>query len=111
MKRGVIANLSNTCILPNDDFNIGLDYYHDKGILHINQDGLEKGVQGSKSEWRDKVDPYVQENHAFIHAVRTGDTSKILSDYHDAYSTQEITVAAMRSAETGRPVKISEFRV
>ncbi|MCL6573802.1 MAG: Gfo/Idh/MocA family oxidoreductase [Bacillus sp. (in: Bacteria)] len=109
MKSGVIANLSNTCILPNNEFKMGLDFFHDKGILHINQDGLEKRIQGVKTGWSDMVNPYIKENVAFIDAVRTGDTSSILSDYQDAYRTQEITVAAMKSAKMGKLLKLKDF--
>ncbi|MGM0873193.1 MAG: Gfo/Idh/MocA family protein [Bacillota bacterium] len=107
LNSGVIANLSNTCILPNADSKIGLDFYTDKGILHIDHNGLEKSAEGITSVKKDPVDPYMKENEAFIHAVRTGDTSMILSDYEDAYRTQVVTVAALRSAETGMPIKIN----
>ena len=35
-------------------------------------------------------------------AVQTGDASQILSDYRDAFRTQEVTVAALQSAQTGK---------
>ena len=43
-------------------------------------------------------------DEAFIHAIRTGDRSVIRSDYYDALKTTEVTLAANKSAETGRPV-------
>ncbi|MFC0272596.1 Gfo/Idh/MocA family protein [Metabacillus herbersteinensis] len=107
MKSGVIANLSNTCILPDGDSKVGLDYYSDKGILHINHDRLEKSIGGLKSVHQDTVDPYLLENEAFLHAVRTGDSSRVLSNYYDAFRTQEVAVAALKSAESGEPVKIN----
>jgi predicted dehydrogenase len=108
MKNGVVANLSNTCVLPNGDCKVGLDFYHNKGILHIDRNGLEKSAEGVRTIWTDTVDPYVKENEAFIHAVQTGDASRILSDYRDAFRTQEVTVAALQSAQTGKPVTINE---
>lgn len=45
-------------------------------------------------------------DEAFIHALRTGDRSVIHSDYYDALKTTEVTLAANRSARTGRPVKM-----
>jgi myo-inositol 2-dehydrogenase / D-chiro-inositol 1-dehydrogenase len=107
MQSGVLANLSNTCILPNGDSKVGLDYYSNKGILHINHNRLEKSLGGLKSIHQDIVDPYLLENEAFIHAVQTGDPSRILSNYQDAFRTQEIAVAALRSAETGKPIKMN----
>ena len=105
-ENGVIANLSNTCILPEGVSNVGLDYYTNKGILHIGFEGIEMVKKGKKQSIKETIDPYVKENEAFIHAIRTGDTSRILSTYHDAFKTQEVTVAALTSAKTGAPVRI-----
>ncbi|HZH60742.1 MAG TPA: Gfo/Idh/MocA family oxidoreductase [Metabacillus sp.] len=105
-ENGVIANLSNTCILPEGVSNVGLDYYTNKGILHIGFEGIEMVKKGKKQSIKETIDPYVKENEAFIHAIRTGDTSRILSTYHDAFKTQKVTVAALTSAKTGAPVRI-----
>ncbi|WP_226668109.1 Gfo/Idh/MocA family protein [Metabacillus litoralis] len=106
-RNGEIANLSNTCILPEGDSSVGLDFYTNKGIFQLGFHSLDISKEGKKSSIVDSTDPYLKENQAFLHAVKTGDSSKILSNYEDAYKTQEITVAALKSAETGLPVKIS----
>ena len=62
LRNGIIANISNTCILP--------------------------------------------ESEVFIHAVRTGDSSGIQSDYEDAYKTHEVTSAALESRKNTTPVKL-----
>ena len=108
-QNGVIANLSNTCILPEGDSNVGLDFFTNKGIFHLGFEGLDSSKKGSKSSFRDTMNPYEQENKAFIHAVKTGDRSMILSDYHDAYKTHAVTVAALHSAEKGMPIRLSEY--
>ncbi len=46
------------------------------------------------------------ESEVFIHAVRTGDSSGIRSDYEDAYKTHEVTSAALESAMNSTPVKL-----
>jgi predicted dehydrogenase len=46
------------------------------------------------------------EDRAFLDAVATGDRSKVLSTYVDAFHTAQITVAANESVATGRPVQI-----
>jgi myo-inositol 2-dehydrogenase / D-chiro-inositol 1-dehydrogenase len=46
------------------------------------------------------------ETEAFLHAVRTGDRSRILSDYEDGYKTLKVTCAAYESAKRGLPVKL-----
>jgi predicted dehydrogenase len=109
MKNGTIATLTNTCLLPDGVSNIGLEYYHDSGILKLNQEGLIKSARDFTMEWKDRENPYFRENRAFIQAVASGDSSGILSDYHDAYQTQKVAVAALKSAETGMPVKLAEL--
>lgn len=58
--------------------------------------------------YKDTDNPYVRENEAFIHAVRTGDPSQIRSNYSDAYPTHEVTYAALESARIGLPVKLKK---
>jgi len=48
-------------------------------------------------------------NEAFVHAVRTGDRSRILSDYDDALRTFAVTYACHVSATTGRVVDLDEL--
>jgi predicted dehydrogenase len=45
-------------------------------------------------------------NAAFIHAVETGDSSRIRSPYSDSLRTHAVTVAAAESARTGKPVDV-----
>lgn len=47
---------------------------------------------------------------AFINAVRTGDTSKILAPITDANHTLAVTLAANESALTREPVRLEDFR-
>jgi predicted dehydrogenase len=46
------------------------------------------------------------EDRAFLDAVATGDRSKVLSTYVDAFQTAQITVAANQSVASGQPVPI-----
>ncbi|WP_175638708.1 Gfo/Idh/MocA family protein [Metabacillus schmidteae] len=106
---GVIANLSNTCILPEGDSKVGIDFYTNKGMLHVGFEGLDISKKGTTSTFRDTSNPYEKENLAFIHAVKTGDCSMILSDYQDAYKTHHVTVAAGHSSEKGIPIILNEY--
>ena len=45
--------------------------------------------------------PYRREDSTFLEAVKTGDPSKIRSDYSDAVRSLEISLAANESADTG----------
>jgi predicted dehydrogenase len=106
LKNGGIANIANTCLLPGGTSSVGLNFYTDGGILSWNPQRLEFTSGPNRSEWTDNTDPYVRENAAFLHALRTGDRSGIRSDYEDAYRTQLVTVAALQSAHSGLPVTI-----
>lgn len=108
LKSGAVANISNTCILPGGVGNSGLSLYTDGGILDWNQDRLEVIEAGVRTAFTSGNNPYASETEAFIHALRTGDTSRILSDYADAVKTQRVTCAALESALTGNPVKITD---
>jgi myo-inositol 2-dehydrogenase/D-chiro-inositol 1-dehydrogenase len=105
-KSGAIANISNTCILPDGIFKTGMTVYTNEGTLDWNMERLEViGVSG-KTEIKNERDAYIAENEAFIYAVKTGDTSRILSSYEDGVKTQQVTFAALESATKGLPVKI-----
>jgi len=106
LSNGIVANISNTCILPNDYFRAGLTFYTDKGLIDLSHDKLVVNSQLIKEEFENKKNPYELENKAFIHAVLTGDTSGILSDYQDAFRTQQVTYAALESVEKGTPIRI-----
>jgi myo-inositol 2-dehydrogenase / D-chiro-inositol 1-dehydrogenase len=108
MKSGPLAVISNTCMLPEGDSKIGIDFFHSKGILQLDQEGLTKCENGIVTEWKDQTSPYISEARAFIHAIRTGDASGIKSDYFDACRTQKIAAAAVESARTGSSVSITD---
>lgn len=102
---GIVATIANTCMLPRGH-RTGLDLYTSSGVLEIRSAGLMAIGRDRTTEYRNGTDPYVQENAAFLHAVLTGDTSRIRSDYADAFRSFEVTAAANLSAEEGRPVRL-----
>ncbi|MFX3634449.1 MAG: Gfo/Idh/MocA family protein [Candidatus Pristimantibacillus sp.] len=102
---GSVATISNTCAIDGGD-RAGLHIYTDKGVLEISQNGLLDLGADRKTEYLNRTNPYDLENEAFLHAVRTGDSSRIRSSYADAWRTHEVTMAANRSAMSGLPVKL-----
>ncbi|OPA74309.1 oxidoreductase [Paenibacillus selenitireducens] len=100
---GAVANISNTCMLPKSDRS-GLQIYTDLGVLEVNHNGVTASTVGQNVTYHNQSNPYIKENEAFIHAVRTGDTQFIRSTYADAILTQRIATAALRSAQSGLPV-------
>ena len=67
------------------------------GSNKINRKGTEEPLPQTGGQDRDRV---------FIDAVKTGDSSKILSPYSDALQTFRIMMAASKSFETGKAVDL-----
>lgn len=106
LSSGAIANISNTCVLPGAVGEIGLSFYTEQGILAWDPDKLEVKNNGMSTSYSSTDNPYAAETAAFIHAVRTGDASRIRSDYADAVRTQAVTCAALESSLSGKPVPV-----
>jgi len=105
LRNGMVATISNTCLLP-VGHHVGLDLYTDQGVLEIRGDGLTELTAGGSRFRKSGNNPYFTEDEAFVHALHTGDTSRILSDYADALRTHEVTIAANESARSGKPIVI-----
>lgn len=105
LANGTVATISNTCILPAGD-HVGLHFYSDAGKLEVSHGGIKDYISGQTVEYFNKSNPYQKQMEAFLHAVRTGDASRIRSSYEDAYQTHRITAAANQSAASGQVVKL-----
>ncbi|KKI89334.1 oxidoreductase [Bacillus sp. SA1-12] len=108
LANGSIATISNTCMSP-VGHKVGLDIYTDQGVLEISSGGIKDIRQNSINEYKERISPYFVEDEVFINAILTGDSSKILSDYQDALITHEVTLAANKSAEIGKPINLKEL--
>ncbi|TDG00342.1 Gfo/Idh/MocA family protein [Paenibacillus piri] len=106
---GAVATISNACMLPGNG-PTGLQIYTNQGLLELTRDSLKDAGKSTISEYKNEHNPYVREHEAFLHAVRTGDASRILSPYADSLKTQAVTAAAARSAATGQPVRVGPYR-
>ncbi len=106
LRNGIVANISNTCILPENIGKTGITLFTDQGMLDWTPNYLKISGTSSKSEVIDVTNPYQTESEVFINAIRTGDSSVILSDYEDAYQTHRVTVAALESAMKGSSIKL-----
>ncbi|MDQ0115744.1 Gfo/Idh/MocA family protein [Paenibacillus harenae] len=105
LENGAVATISNTCAIPAGD-RAGLHIYTNKGVLELSHAGLLDVEAGRRTEYANRSNPYELENDAFLHAVRTGDSSRIRSTYADAWHTHRVTIAANQSALSGLPVKL-----
>lgn len=103
---GAVASITNTCMLP-FGHRSGLELFTDKGVLEIQQSRYLKNHEGTQTtEYKNLLNPYEIETDAFLHAIKTGDRSRILTDYADAAVTLRITLAALESSVSGMPVKL-----
>ncbi len=106
LHNGIVANLSNTCILPESVDKTGITLFSDQGIVDWSPKYLKVSGTDSTTTFVDITNPYQTESEVFINAIRTGDSSGILSDYEDAYRTHKIMLAALESELTGSSVKV-----
>jgi len=60
-------------------------------------------------EVKSNGDIFALEDRAFVDAVKSGDKSKVRTDYVDAVKTSLLTIGANVSAETGKPVDLTKF--
>ncbi|HIW32560.1 MAG TPA: Gfo/Idh/MocA family oxidoreductase [Candidatus Paenibacillus intestinavium] len=106
LDNGNIATISNTCVIPTG-YASGLHIYTDAGKLEIGHGGVKDITTASTIDYHNQSNAYENETKAFLHAVRTGDTSLIRSTYKDAHRTHLVTMAANESAATGQVIKLS----
>lgn len=104
LRSGVIASISNACMVPVSRHRIGLELLTDQGALMLEEERLHHITARETHVYSNDTPPLASEAMAFVQALRTGDRSLILSDYEDACRTHDITMAANESAASGKPV-------
>jgi myo-inositol 2-dehydrogenase / D-chiro-inositol 1-dehydrogenase len=105
---GGVCNLVSCCA-SNAKGGVFLDVYAKDIFFHFEGWGHDCTVMkpGKDAETiPGSEDIFRVEDEAFIKAVRTGNPKGILCPYGDALNTLEITLAANKSAETGKVVKL-----
>lgn len=104
---GAVGALSSSCLLG-WKHRVGLHLFGDDLAMEIDEGGV--GIYGAPGtiEQRAGGDPVVAEDRDFLDAVR-GAEDRIRSPYAEALRTHRVTMAANRSLETGRPVRLKEF--
>lgn len=102
---GTIGNVASNCLYPNGGV-VQLDIVGDAfraelSLLDAKMKVLdENGCREFSGTGFDQA--FLDENQAFIHAVRTGDLSGIKSSYRDAFQTQKLTVQITNSLHQGK---------
>lgn len=89
---------------PESCFEIGEAPWSSR--LTVRRQGEELRFHGPERGWRE---PRFEADDAFIHAVQTGDRSRIRSDYSDAVKTLAVTLAINQACETRQVVEIASM--
>lgn len=103
---GMVGTISNTTLLSTPH-TVGLHLVAPDLVLEIHGD-LKVIEPGHTEIFTGGVNAMLEENRAFIEAVRSGDASGIRSTYEDATRTLAVTLACNESARTGAPVRVAE---
>jgi len=106
---GAIASLMSSVASTATD-SIFLDIWGTRTLAKFTQwqHHLELVSQGEEPRRVEgTVDIFAREDRAFVDALKSGDRSLVLIPYADAYKTLLLTLAANRSAETGKPVDLT----
>jgi len=101
---GVVGTISNTSILSTP-YTVGLHVIAQDLVLEIHGD-LKIIEPGHTEVFSGSVNAMLEENRAFINAIKSGDSSGIRSTYEDAVKTLATTLACNESANTGQPVEV-----
>jgi predicted dehydrogenase len=104
---GAIGHFSTTSMLSGFG-DVGLDLYARNTVYKIGYNSLsvQKTEDGETSGFTGKNNATMDEDKAFIQAVKTGKRTGIKSTYADALKTLQVTLAANQSAKSGKVVKL-----
>lgn len=105
---GAVGTIQSSCIVE-QEFRARLEVVCKGLSLEIEGNRLRITEPGRKEELFFDNDYYLDEDKAFIAAVKSGNPAGVMSPYSDALKTLAVTLAANRSAVEGRPVKVAEL--
>ena len=105
---GAVGVINNTCMLS-QGYTVGLHIVCRDLVIEHNGGHLMVRTKDGVRNVDPLASPNFEINKAFVHAVKTGDGSGIKSPYDDAVKSTAISIAAIRSAETGSPVDLKDL--
>jgi myo-inositol 2-dehydrogenase/D-chiro-inositol 1-dehydrogenase len=103
---GAVGAISNTCLMKGFGYTVGLHVVTPEIVVEVDGGQFRALRAGREEIVRGGNNPYLDEDRAFLHAVRTGDTSGIRSPYADGLKSLAVCLAANESAQTGKPVRL-----
>jgi predicted dehydrogenase len=104
---GAIGHFANSPMLGGFS-DVGLDLYALNTVYKIGANTLsvQKTADGEMQSFTGKNSATLDEDKAFVQAVKTGKRTGIKSNYADALKTLRVTLAANQSAKSGKVVKL-----
>lgn len=106
-KSGVVANIFTGCYtrLNGGGMQNGINVYCKDAVLEYElRSRLTVRDANGEQVYKRGAEPTAILDKTFLDAVRTGDTSKILSDYSEALKTLKLCYACNESIETGKTI-------
>ena len=103
---GAVGSLTTSWSYDSRDWSHAnvLDILYENQLIHWSVGGLDVREEG---EVVTRTAPGPSIDEIFVDAIRDGNASKIRSPYSDAVKSLAISLAAIRSGETGKPVSVS----
>lgn len=102
---GAVGAISSTC-LAHYPHRIGLWLYAQDLVLECREQSLLIETPEGREVHNPQEDPFLVEDRAFIHALRTGDRSGIRAPYAEALRTHRLTLRIAEAARSGKPVEV-----
>jgi predicted dehydrogenase len=102
-----VGVISSTC-LAHYPHRIGLWLYAQDLIVECCERSLAVETPAGRETFLPQTDPYLAEDRAFVHALRTGDPSVIRVPYAEALRTHRLTMRIVESARERRPLALTK---
>ena len=106
---GALGTLTTSWAMDPSDWRFANQVHITGDALHLHWSAPKLLVKRGSNDVEEVTGGGPSIDEAFCRAVQTGDPSGILSPYSDGLKTMAISLAALKSAETGQPVKPSEL--
>ena len=105
-KSGVVCTIFSGCYTKGSPgMQSGMNVYcQDATVEYALRNYLRITDKNGVQEYKRGEEQTGIQDKAFIHAVRTGDTSQILADYSEAVKSLRLTLACNESIETGKTI-------
>jgi len=104
-ENGAIGHAAMASLLGNVN-EVGLNLIARDTMYELSGNALTVRQGGEEHTYQHSNQPYLDEDKAFVNAVKTGKRLNIKSTYADSLKTLRVTLAANQSAKTGKPVKV-----